>query len=66
MSRPQSRFGLVILGAVILALAACDQLPSAPLSPERAQAAHVSSRDDGDTTTCLSGFVVVDGRYVCN
>jgi hypothetical protein len=58
---------LAILTMATFALAACERTLTAPDHPRR-PAPNSARRDEiqGDTLSCRSGYIVVDGRYVCN
>jgi hypothetical protein len=63
-------FGRVVLGVATavslpIAVAACDQARTT--EPHHAvRFAGAGNRDVTDSTTCRSGYQVVDGRVVCN
>jgi len=68
MLQSRSRAVVVRVVAVILAtafIAACDRSLTSPDSSSRARRQGTSLRDIGDTT-CRSGYVIFDGRMVCN
>ena len=71
MSNPTTRQHALRLATIVLAtvlLAACDQLPTNPNARRSIRASGLSSHGEitDDTLTCISGYVVVNGRYVCN
>lgn len=57
---------IVALGTTLLA--ACDQATTSPEPTRSLRPSQQSNHDDiqGDTLGCKSGYVVVEGRYVCN
>lgn len=63
--RAAGRLTLVSLSVILLA--ACDRAPTSPDSNLR-RAPGLARHDEiqGDTLACHSGFIVIDGRYVCN
>jgi hypothetical protein len=67
----KTRSGIVALCIVALGttlLAACDQAATSPEPTRSLRPLQQSHHDDilGDTLSCKSGFVVINGRYVCN
>jgi len=64
--RAAARLALVSL--VVTAIAACSRLPTDPGSAQRVQSPALSRHlyAPDDSTACLSGYVVMGGRQVCN
>jgi hypothetical protein len=62
-----SRRSLALLIGVTALVTACDQFPTNPDSHQPRTVGVAAHHDDilGDTAQCRSGFVVVDGRYIC-
>lgn len=59
---------LAIVIAAAAAFAACDRSATAPDRNVPARALGAAHHDDikGDTTSCLNGWVIIAGVYVCN
>ena len=62
-SLPQRR---VVLALALLAgaIAACDRSATAPIETHRART--TPAVIEGDTLSCLRGWVIIAGAYVCN
>jgi hypothetical protein len=58
---------LAILACVVTSITACDRLPTNPDSPSRIRSPGLSRYDetDGDSTACLGGWIILDGKAVC-
>jgi len=63
---PKHRVFLAL--AAIAVVAACDTRPTEP-TPSQARVQTLGTAGAatlGDTTQCRSGWVIINGRYVCN
>jgi hypothetical protein len=61
MSRPTVKYAvrIALFASAVVALACSNATaPSAPISPKKPALK--------DSTTCLSGYQVIQGLYVCN
>lgn len=63
MSARRNTARLALALVATLAVAACDRSPTAPVAGMRAASAVASI--EGDTLSCRSGWIVVNGRYEC-
>jgi len=59
-----SRQSLFVLACIAVASTiACSEVSTEP--PRTVAVSHRALQIDDDTLNCLSGYVVVNGRYVC-
>lgn len=68
MSRSPRAARLIVLAsllAVAAALGACADAITAPEPAPRARTTPVSNDGTPPDSTCFSGWIVVDGRWVC-
>ena len=57
----------IVLFLATLATAACVDASTAPVtSPVEGRAVRDTTVIDGDSTQCRSGFVIINGRVVCD
>jgi hypothetical protein len=58
---------LIAGAAILLLLAACDAAPTAPAQTASPRAGHATQRDAEvpPDSTCRSGWILTDGKWVC-
>lgn len=65
MNRRRAALRLALVFSATLAIAACADAPSQPeVLP--ADGTLMNDGIDGDSTTCRSGYQVINGKVVCN
>ena len=60
-----SAFVLSALAAGTLLISACDRLATEPEPTTKKTAQSLKPQFDDDSTTCLHGYIVVNGRVEC-
>ncbi len=65
-SRTATTRSILFVVLAIGALAACDDAASPVTSPRRIAPTAAPRLDLSDTLACRSGYVIIDGRVLCN